>query len=169
MSIDYDIYIREHKENVEKAWRFLYENLNAELRIPDEMYNQICHHDDSKYDEDEYDAYDAYFYGGNRSFEVVNKFNIAWLKHIHKNPHHWQHWVLIEDENSTSKPLEMPYNYIIEMICDWWAFSFKSGNLSEIFDWYAEHKDKMILASSTRNVVEVILEIIKQKMEEMDR
>ncbi len=27
-------------------------------------------------------------------------FNTAWLKHIHRNPHHWQHWVLFEDNPS---------------------------------------------------------------------
>ena len=32
--------------------------------------------------------------------------------------------------------LEMPYDYIIEMICDWWSFSWQSGNLYEIFKWY---------------------------------
>nr|DAE02562.1 MAG TPA: hypothetical protein [Siphoviridae sp. ctmYS12] len=30
--------------------------------------------------------------------------------------------------------MDMPYNYIIEMICDWWAFSWNKGNLQEIFN-----------------------------------
>lgn len=25
------------------------------------------------------------------------RFNIAWLKHIHRNPHHWQYWILLND------------------------------------------------------------------------
>lgn len=32
------------------------------------------------------------------SYEVVENFNRAWLLHIHRNPHHWQHWVLINDD-----------------------------------------------------------------------
>ena len=29
----------------------------------------------------------AFFYGRNRSFDVVKKFQKAWLNHIHRNPH----------------------------------------------------------------------------------
>ena len=60
----------------------------------------------------------------------------------------------------------MPYNYIIEMICDWWAFSWNSGNLNEIFDWYDEHKNYMKLSDATRKTVENILSKIKEKLEE---
>lgn len=48
-------------------------------------------------------------------------------------------------------------NYIIEMICDWWAFSWEKGNLSEIFSWYDEHKDYIKLHPNTRETVEDIL------------
>ena len=59
----------------------------------------------------------------------------------------------------------MPYNYIIEMICDWWAFSWNSGNLNEIFDWYDEHKDYMKLSEKTHKMVEDILSKIKDKLD----
>lgn len=115
-------------------------------------------HDASKSKPDEYEAYDAYFYGGNRSYAVVQAFQRAWLLHIHRNPHHWQHWVLINDDPGEGEVLlEMPYNYIIEMICDWWAFSWAEGNLSEIFSWYDEHKDYIKLNPKTRETVEDIL------------
>lgn len=54
----------------------------------------------------------------------------------------------------------MPDNYIIEMICDWWSFSWDKGKLDEIFDWYEEHKGYMKLSYSTREKVEDILERI---------
>lgn len=59
----------------------------------------------------------------------------------------------------------MPVNYILEMICDWWAFSWTKGNLFEIFNWYDEHKKHMKLASNTRKQVEDILRQIKEKLE----
>lgn len=59
----------------------------------------------------------------------------------------------------------MPYNYIIEMICDWWSFSFKTGNLSEIFNWYDKHKAHILLSNDTREIVEDILGKIRQKVE----
>lgn len=60
----------------------------------------------------------------------------------------------------------MPYNYIIEMICDWWAFSWNSENLNEIFDWYDKHKNYIKLSDNTRKTVEDILSKIKDKLEE---
>ena len=124
-------------------------------------------HDQSKYDKEEYDAYDAYFYG-NRSYEVVQNFNYAWLQHIHKNPHHWQHWILINDDSDLGiVALEIPLNYIIEMICDWWSFSWRSGNLYEIFDWYAKHRDGMQMNTTSRRIVEDILNKIRTKLDDI--
>lgn len=87
--------------------------------------------------------------------------------HIHRNPHHWQHWVLIHDDEP-AEYLDMPYEYIIEMICDWWSFSHKVGKLTEIFDWYKKHKD-MQLSDKTRKTVEDILDKIKNKIEELEK
>ena len=60
----------------------------------------------------------------------------------------------------------MPDKYVIEMICDWWSFSHKTGDLWEIFNWYDSHKDNMILHHNTRIFVEQILKIIAKKLEE---
>lgn len=88
------------------------------------------------------------------------------MRHIHVNPHHWQHWVLINDDPKQGTIcLDMPYNYIIEMICDWWSFSFKTGNLSEIFNWYDERKTHILLSDDTRETVEDILGKIREKVE----
>ena len=62
--------------------------------------------------------------------------------------------------------LDMPLNYIFEMICDWWSFSWKTGKLTEIFSWYDAHKDYMKLSGRTRKTVEDILDKIKSKLEE---
>ena len=59
----------------------------------------------------------------------------------------------------------MPYDYIIEMICDWWSFSWQSGNLYEIFNWYEEHSKYMKLAPGTKNTVEYILDNMKNKLQ----
>lgn len=167
MSYEYDRYLEQHKANVIKGFNFLRENF-PDLTYFDNVEHQICFgHDVSKSDPDEYRAYDAYFYGGNRSYQVVQDFNKAWLRHIHLNPHHWQHWVLINDNPGEGEIiLEMPINYVIEMICDWWSFSWSQYKLFEIFDWYDEHKDYMKLHPKTRKQVEDILAKIKAKLEE---
>ena len=168
MSVQYDNYLTEHKENVAKGFRWLQENI-PEV-IEDGFEWQICfNHDASKTDPEEYDAYDAYFYGNNRSYEVVQNFKKAWLRHIHNNPHHWQHWILINDEPKEGMVvIDMPYIYVVEMICDWWSFSWKKGDLNEIFGWYEDRKDYMKLSDNTRRSVEYILGKIKDKLEEKD-
>lgn len=159
MSTNYTQYIIDHKANVLKAYLWLKEHEIVNLSLEE----QINVHDMSKYTEEEYDAYDNYFYG-KKTEEVKREFNYAWLHHIHENPHHWQHWVLINDEDGT-QALEMPINYVIEMVSDWWAFSHRSGNLNEIFKWYKSHKKNMILHENTRKLVEEILDKIKIKKE----
>lgn len=62
--------------------------------------------------------------------------------------------------------IEMPYKYVIEMICDWWSFSWSTGNLYEIFNWYEDHKKTMQLHKNTRKLVEDILSQIKKKLDE---
>lgn len=165
MSYEYDQYLAKHRSAVVKAYDWLYFNLpevltrayNADLE-----YQIRFKHDFSKNEPDEYFAYDAYFYGGNRSYEVVQNFRKAWLLHIHRNPHHWQHWVLINDEPDEGEILiPMPFNYIVEMICDWWSFSWIKGDSTEIFKWYDDHKDYMKLHKDTRKTVEDILDRIK--------
>lgn len=166
MSSQYDLYLQKHKTNVHKGFEWIRENLpGLLLNSEDAEWQVIFAHDASKTDPEEYEAYDAYFYGGNKSYKVVQNFNKAWLHHIHCNPHHWQHWVLIHDDAEEPETLiDMPYNYILEMVCDWWSFSWMKGNLFEIFDWYDEHKSYIKLSDKTRKTVEDILNQIKEAL-----
>lgn len=166
MSKEYDEYLEKHKHNVTRGYIWLRTNLPKLFDgKPSASWQIDFNHDQSKYNLDEYAAYDAYFYGGNRSHAVVEAFQKAWLLHLHRNPHHWQYWVLINDDPDEGEVLlEMPYNYIIEMICDWWSFSWQKGNLSEIFNWYDEHSAYIKLAPKTREIVEDILWEIRGRL-----
>ena len=167
MSKQYDQYLAKHIENVKKGFDWFRENIpeivaecfstRSGFNLEWIIYNT---HDASKTTNPvEYNAYDAYFYGGNKSFSVVQAFQRAWLIHIHSNPHHWQHWVLINDNPEEGEIIiEMPKHYIFEMICDWWSFSWEKGNLEEIFSWYAKHKDYIKFHPNTRKTVEDILD-----------
>ena len=165
MSYAYDQYLAEHIGNVNKGLHWMLDNLglSQEEKSAIETAMVSFNHDESKYSTEEYNAYDQYFYGGNRSYKVVQDFNYAWLHHIHNNPHHWQYWVLLEDDPEEGLPyktLPIPLPYIFEMIADWWSFSWKSGNLFEIFNWYAEHRDKQYINLNSRMILERILEKI---------
>lgn len=90
-------------------------------------------------------------------------FDAAWLHHIHHNPHHWQHYVLLEDSGAV-KPLDMPADCIWEMIADWWgagrAINGKPENeqpwnrFDELKKWYLANRDKMQMHEHTRRRVE---------------
>ena len=164
MSAEYDAYIKEHIENLKQGLEWMQTNLSGSFingeKLTEAMLNADIH-DQSKWTVEEYDAYDKYFYGDHvRPPEVQSAFDRAWLHHIHQNPHHWQHWVLLEDDpnlGSFGKVLDMPLEYIYEMIADWWTFSWKNNNLMEMFDWYAAHRDNIRLSLKTRMIVEGIL------------
>lgn len=169
MSFQYDQYLANHRANVKRGFDWLCENLpDVTNDISDAAWQIEFAHDKSKDKEDEYNAYDAYFYGNNRSYKVVQDYQRAWLTHIHRNPHHWQYWILIHDDMENGELetiLEMPYDYIVEMICDWWSFSWQSGNLYEIFKWYEEHSKYIKLAQTTKITVEYILDNMKKKLQ----
>lgn len=190
MSLAYDNYIILHKQYVVLAHTWILDNidihelfkiLNENPENPDTYYlfdkTIMLAHDESKYNPDEYDAYDNYFYNGGYSTEEGKlAFETAFLHHMHKNPHHWQYWVLIDDDKKTYKnglkPIDIPNHYIMEMICDWWSFSWKeyfatekADSLYEIFKWYDAHKDHIIFTESTRKKVEGLLETIRNRID----
>ena len=164
MSKEYDDYLENHIHYVKRAFNWIIDNLYLDLDylILRDWMSIVYRHDASKLNPEEYEGYDQWFYGENLNREA---FDLAWLHHIHNNPHHWQHWVLINDDD-LSTALEMDEVFVIEMISDWWSFSWKDGNLYEIFSWYDHHKDHMILHPNTRAMVESILDRIRQKLDE---
>jgi len=168
MSQEYDLYLQNHRTQVSKAYTWLYSNLpHVVSPCADSEWGVDFNHERTKNNLDEYNAYDEYFYGNNRSFAVVQAFREAWLLHIHRNQHHWQHWVLLNDDLDLGIiTLEMPYDHVIEMICDWWSFGWNKGNVFELFKWYEEHKNYIKLHERTRRIVEYILIQIREKLEE---
>ena len=177
MSYKYNKYLEDHITYVRCAFDWIKNNLGEDFLdtlFPDLNVDALCmqftNHDASKYTSEEYIQYDRYFYyNDNKDPEIEEEFNKAWLHHIHNNPHHWQHWVLVQDDgdvNSDHKlvAIEIPDNYILEMICDWWSFSWGSNDLFEIFSWYDSHKDRMVLHSKTKDKVEKLLTALNNSL-----
>jgi len=130
-------------------------------------------HDISKISPDEWFPYARYFYGKYPKWEdlpafakeyfnpltedrVEREFNLAWLKHIHRNDHHWQ-WYILREDSGTVKCLEMPYDSVLEMVSDWIGAGKAQGNGDDVVNWYFVHEDKMNLHESTRNLVEKLI------------
>ncbi len=136
------------------------------------LYWQGIVHDWSKFLPSEWLPYAEYFYGPRYTVddrrralavcsaifpseeEIRRRFDVAWLKHLHRSPHHWQHWVLREDSGLT-KPLEMPRRYAVEMVCDWkGAGRVMNGKSDNTVSWYFRHKSDMSLHPATQKLVE---------------
>lgn len=168
-NINYDLYLDEHKKNVYIAFCWLKDNLpenlfNTKLK-EDAQFECRFKHDFSKYSEEEYIGYSNFYYGNEDNVsKTIKDYEYSNLHHLHNNPHHWQYWVLISSNIPYQKALEIPDIYIIEMICDWWSFSWWDKNLLEIFDWYDKHKSHMIINEKSLNKINSILLFIKNKL-----
>lgn len=85
--------------------------------------------------------------------EEKDPFNYAWLHHIHRNSHHWQSWLLCQDEDA-DLVLEMSFADVVEMVCDWRGAGRAQGHGDDLVSWYKAHEEKMKLHPSTRRAVE---------------
>lgn len=145
------------------------------------LYWQGIVHDLSKFRPREWMPYAEFFYGpkysdeevrdmNRRAFNVCcsmpyetkeekrDKFNLAWLHHQRTNPHHWQFWILRNDDGSTV-PLKMPEKYILEMLCDWEGAGMAITGKREYVAWYMKNRLKMLMHPDTRWRVEKLLKI----------
>lgn len=115
-------------------------------------------HDISKLRPSEFIPYAKYFYGKG-SDEVEADFDLAWLLHQKRNKHHWQWWILPMDDGTT-KVFDMPYKYLIEMICDWNGAGKAQKSTLTTLEWYEKNKEKIIISDKTK---EKLLELLKRE------
>lgn len=159
---EYQQYLLNHIKGVKRAWNeILLPALLKEYDITVEdltlCSQYIEKHDESKYRSDEFDAYCNYFYPSENNKKDSKAFDEAWLLHQKRNPHHWQYWILIRDEGELV-PMDMPFEYVCEMLCDWSSFHYVNPE-STANNWYNKNKKNMILSDETRKLVELLLSI----------
>ena len=125
------------------------------LRVP---FWRLLIHDWSKFLPSEWFPYADHFYGSRCGLDRVAKtlFKHAWLKHIHRNPHHWQHWVLRSDDGST-ETLTIPEPLVREMVADWAGAGRAINGGWDLEPWWLANRVKVALAPETAaRVVELI-------------
>jgi len=76
-------------------------------------------------------------------------FDFAWLLHQKRNRHHWQWWVLLEDDGGT-KLFDVSDRYRREMLADWRGAGHALGT-PDTRAWYEKNKGKMKLHPHTRD------------------
>jgi hypothetical protein len=157
---EYKNYIIAHKERVRQFADWLVENCPEVFEgcDIDTFYEVIDEHDESKYSEEEFEAYAQKFYNnGEENFE----FKQAWEHHYMNNEHHPEHW-FGED---------VPLIYILEMLCDWGSFSVEKKDFRELSKYYyseARDDEEKNLSENTKTIIEEILEKINLVLDKED-
>jgi hypothetical protein len=125
-------------------------------------------HDLSKLRPSEWFPYVEFFYGNHhddseRGQQVQKDFDIAWLLHQKRNPHHWQWWLLPEDSGDV-KVFEMPMGVRKEMLADWRGAGKAQGKKGPgaCIEWYVNNKSKMTLGTETQKWIERQLGTLKE-------
>lgn len=117
-------------------------------------------HDWQKFTPAEWGPYRRNFYGPHkredRPTELVKAYNRAWLHHQHKGPHHWQFWILREDDGDNIV-LEMPDRYRREMLADWNGAGLAINGVNDTKEFYEKRKDRIILHKGTREWIEKMM------------
>ncbi|MGL5715198.1 MAG: DUF5662 family protein [Paraclostridium sp.] len=154
---EYFKYVLEHKRNVFKTcW-------DRGLCL------HAFTHDLSKFLPSEFIPYAKYFYGtwgvkiekafpnddepytngqsclSNSYLRCKKEFDIAWELHYKRNKHHWNHWI----------GKDIPYKYIMQMICDWEAMALKFGDTAQ--EYYLKNYNKITLTDHSRLTLEIEL------------
>ena len=117
-------------------------------------------HDMSKFRPSEFLPYANFFYGyqveKETGYQTQANMDMAWLQHMHRNDHHWQHWVLQEDSGQVFG-LDIPHKVVVEMVCDWIGAGKAQHSTLTCVEWYKQHKHKMTFSALTQCELEVFL------------
>ena len=122
-------------------------------------------HDWSKFTPAELPHYQRQFFGDKSDPEGFAK---AWLHHIHRNPHHWNHWVVCGDywtkearkKNIFNNALPMPPIYVREMVADWLGASRAYTGSWDMTDWLSKNLAQIQIHPHTKfRVTQVLKEM----------
>ena len=137
------------------------------------LYKQGLLHDNSKYSSTEFLSSVKYFSGTRSPIDAEKEdlgYSLCWLHHKGHNPHHWEYW--IDDigdnyhNNTYPKPIEIPINYVLEMVCDWIAagkvYMKDKWTFSSPYEYYLKMKPYRLIHPNTDLILDKILYMIQE-------
>ncbi len=115
-----------------------------------------------------------YFQGDHSPNEEERKhkgYSSSWLHHKGRNKHHLEYWIDYSPEAGHQMcGMEMPVRYVVEMFCDRMAASKtyrkELYDDRDPYDYYMSSKDHYLLHPNTRELLERLLTMLKEKGEE---
>lgn len=163
---------------MKKYWKhfkviFKHKMLVMKLCFKAGQYKRGLLHDLSKFGLTEFFSSAKYFQGNRSPIEAekeVDGYSLAWQHHKGHNPHHWEYWI---DNVGTraNTPIKIPYEYVVEMICDWVGagiiYSRSKCDFSkpyaEPYEYYKTHLLERIFHEETQQLIEEFLGVIECK------
>lgn len=154
-------------DGVERAWLEAFEvSVGKHITFVQEAGDklgvpiaQLAIHDSSKYSIEEFPHYARSFHG-DRGDPVG--FARAWLHHQNFNPHHWEYWMTRSDHSkgksgAVNGCLEMPENYVREMVADWMGASMAYTGSWDMAEWCTKNLPVIQLHPNSMELVRVVL------------
>lgn len=123
-------------------------------------------HDLSKYSWVEFSSGARYYQGYRSPIDAEKEdlgYSLGWLHHKGRNKHHWEYWL---DKKSTGIfPIEVPFNYVQEMICDRIAacmiYKKEAYTQSTPYEYFMQGTDRLYMHPNTAKLIEALLIIVK--------
>ncbi len=137
------------------------------------IFWQGLRHDWSKYSPTEFIPGVKYYTGKRSPNEGEREkygYSMAWMHHKGRNKHHFEYWSDYNLETKRNEPVEMPYNYVIEMFCDRVAaskiYNGKNYKQTDPLTYFSRRKPHRSIHIKTREELEKLLVMLAEKGEE---
>ena len=131
------------------------------------LYRQGLTHDLSKYSPSEFWLGVKYYQGDRSPIDAERKdrgYSTAWLHHKGRNRHHWQYWT--DFQKGQIVQLEMPIEYIKEMICDRIAacmvYQKEKYHPSSALEFLNKSREQHLMPQKTVAIVREMLTIVAE-------
>lgn len=125
------------------AWRLFTHDLSKFL--PSEWFPYVDKFYDQEKTDREANAYGFPLESAPWGTFLDDRFMVAWLFHQHRNPHHWQYWVMRKDTGGVAYSVGIPHEYLLEMVADWAGAGRAISGKWDLASWWSKNKDKMRL------------------------
>ena len=126
---------------------------------------QGLRHDLSKYSPTEFIPGVKYYTGTkspNEGERIDKGYSVAWLHHKGRNKHHFEYWMDYSNVTHRNDPVEMPYNYVVEMFCDRIAASRtymkEKYHDASAYEYFMNGYDRVMMHPETKDLLQSLLE-----------
>ena len=130
---------------------------------------QGLRHDLSKYSPTEFIPGVKYYTGTkspNEGERIDKGYSVAWLHHKGRNKHHFEYWMDYSNVTHRNDPVEMPYNYVVEMFCDRVAASMiyqkEKYTDSSALEYYENGRGKILIHPETDALIHHLLKYLSE-------